>query len=280
MKRALLIISSFAIVAGFVVCSKPTPVNITELSAGDTILVPEQSTILHCVVEDTAGVTYSWSAVEGTITGMGDSATWTAPDFLWSTKKDNVMVIATSADSLSDTAIIELTVEVNFQALDATDDTYTLSTDSTDDFSTAQYMLVGYDAGWQGYYHTFVKFQDLVVPAGETFKRARVKLWREYSEGDNCNIGIYKITDSWQGASVKPGSEPSAIYISSYLDTVTEVGYVYFDVTTIVQDWRTGQPNNGIMLRAKEETVTASRRDFGSREADASKRPALEVVSW
>ncbi len=280
MKRALLIISTFAIVAGLVVCTKPGPVNITSLSASDSTLKPVGITTLHCTVEDTTGVTYSWSASLGTITGMGDTASWKAPDFVWSTTTDTVTVIATNADSLSDTAIIELTVEVNFQSLDATDDTYTLSIDSTSDFSTAQYILVGYDAGWEGYYHAFVKFQDAIIPSGETFRRARVKLWREYSEGDNCEIGIYQITDSWQGVNVKPGSEPSAIYNSSYLDNITEVGYLYFDITSIVQDWRTGQTNNGIMLRAKDETVTASRRDFKSREAEAAKRPALEVVSW
>lgn len=280
MKRRLIIISACAIIAGFISCAKPSPVNITELTADETTLKPEQTTVLHCLVDDTTGVTYSWSASLGTIEGLGDSAVWTAPEFLWTTAYDTVRIVATNAESLSDTASIELTVEVNFQSLDANDDTYTLSIDSASSFSTAQYILVGYDPGWQGFFHAFIKFQDPVIPSGETFKRARIKLWREYSEGDNCNIAVYQITQDWQGVNVKPGSEPSSLYNTSYLDTASQVGYLYFDITSIVQNWRTGQPNNGIMLRAKEETVTAGRRDFKSREAEASRRPALEVVSW
>jgi len=281
MKRTLLIISAFALVLGLVVCSKPTPVSITDLNAGDTILVPEQSTILHCVVEDTAGVTYSWSATLGTIEGMGDSARWTAPDVLWSTTRDTVTVTATNADAMSDTAQIELTVEVTFLTLDATDDTYAYSADQSSSFANASFILVGFEPS-DGYFRTFIRFLTPTISSGETFRRARLKLYREYAPTDELEMLLYSISDDWQGGSLNWNNQPntSSTSLGTYKDTLVDVGAIYIDVTHAVQNWIAGTDNYGIMIRAKDETSSAGRRDFGSKEGDASKRPALEVVSW
>lgn len=282
MKRALLIISSFAIVVGLVVCSKPTPVNITELNAGDTVLVPGQNTILHCIVEDTTGVTYSWSASLGTIEGMGDSATWTAPDFLWSTTVDTVTVIATNKDSESDTAIIELTVEVSFNAYDATDDTYAYSAYPSNSYGDGEYLLVGYEESEDGYFRSFIRFLTPPIPSGESFRRARLKLYREYFPTDTLYMLFYSISSDWQGGSLNWNNQPntSSSSFAAYTDTIAAVGTFYVDVTPAVQNWIAGINNYGIMIRAKDEIPSAGRRDYGSKDGDASKRPALEVVSW
>lgn len=282
MKRTLFAISVFVIVAGLVVCSKPMPVNITDFYASDTLLVPEQSIILHCVVEDTAGITYSWSATLGTIEGMGDSALWTAPDFLWSTASDTVTVIAANEDAVSDTAQIELTVGVTFLTLDATDDTYAYSAYPTNTYGDGEFLLVGYEESEYGYFRTFIRFMNPEIPSGETFRRARLKLYREYAPSDTLEMLMYSISNEWQGGNLNWNNQPNTSQSSfaSYRDTIVDVGTFYVDISAAVRNWISGTDNYGIMIRAKDETSSAGRRDFGSKDGDVSKRPALEVVSW
>lgn len=282
-QHIILALSTLIILAMMASCSSEPPL-IQSLSASDSTLKPAESAVLRCVVEDTAGITYQWQTNIGSIEEMGDSARWTAPDFAWVNTTANVTVIASgeNGEAAADTATIELTVEVYFQTLDATDDTYANSAHPSNTYGDEDFLLVGYEGSDVAYFRTFIRFLTPTIPSGETFRRARLKLYREYSPTDDLEMLLYSISNDWQGGSLNWNNQPniSPSSFTAYTDTVVDVGTFYIDVTPAVRNWISGTDNYGIMIRATDESSSAGRRDFGSKEGDASKRPVLEVVSW
>ncbi len=277
----LSMLGAVIIIAALASCSSEPPL-IQSLTASDSTLKPAETTVLHCVVEDSTEITYQWQADIGAIEEMGDSAVWTAPNFVWATSTATVSVIATNSETeAADTASIELEVKVTYLTLDAADDTYAYSFDPASSFGNAPFILVGFEPDNE-YFRTFIRFLTPTIPSGETFRRARLKLYREYAPTQSLEMSLFAITGDWQGGSLNWNNQPntSSTSFTTYTDTLVDVGALYFDVTHAVQNWIAGTDNYGIMIRATDENSSAGRRDFVSKEGDAAKRPVLEIVSW
>ncbi|MBN2380991.1 DNRLRE domain-containing protein [candidate division WOR-3 bacterium] len=287
MKRAIVLLLALGALSVMVFCEEGE-LEIEGPTVEDATLAPGESTILHCDVAGASGeVTYAWEASENqeTIENMGDSARWTAPDFVWGTTTVTITVTAEDAEGNTGEGSVDIEVQVNGREIAPSEDTYTFSYVPDTSYEGGEFLRVGYDDSWESqdaFFHAWFWFPTPGIPAGETLHGARLRLYREYGEGEEIEIEIYLPRDDWQAEGLTWNNEPDADDFAMISDNTTDVGYFYITLTSLVQDWIDGARDNyGIMLRVLDETDYTHRfRDYGAIEGTQSKRPALEVVSW
>lgn len=283
MKKVIGVIVSL-IVLGFMVSCEPGGAQIVRITPDESELVPGESTILRSEIDnpEASELEYAWEADAGTIENLGDSARWTAPDFLWMDSTVTVTLTIEDTEGNLDDEDVSLEVQVNRQELEATDDTYTFSYAPDDSYDTAGGVFVGYDAERDGFFHAFFNFPTPSAPAGETVHGARICLHREWGEGDECALALYLVEEDWQGSNVTWNNEPNYEQFLTVNDDVSDKGSFYIPITSLVTDWMEGNRiNNGLMLGANDESDFTHRfREYISIEGPSDERPVLEVVSW
>lgn len=286
MKRFLGVIV-LASVLGFVISCDITGPQIVRITPDKSQLKPAESTVLHSEIDnpEELELEYAWEADAGTIEPLGDSARWTAPDFLWMDSTVTITLTIEDTQGNIDDENVTLQVQVTSQELQAADDTYTLSADPDNNFASADNFFVGYDADWPGFYHAFLQFSTPTIPAGEALQGVRLRLRREYGEGEDCWIDFYIIRQHWQGSNVTWNDEPVTDQIAylSINDDSQEKGWFYVPLgTSVIDDW-IGNPesNHGFMVALSDEgDMTHRFRNYISIEGPSDEHPVLEVVSW
>ena len=263
-------------------------ITIIELRATDSSLAPGEGTMLYCEVEtSTEGeITYVWEADIGSIESMGDSARWTAPDDMtWTNQTATItLTVEDEADNIH-SETLNLEIAITRQDIQAEEDTYTFSYSPDTSYEDGEFLNVGFDESWgiqEAFFHTWISFPTPTIPSGETLYGARLRLYREYGEGEEMEIEIYLPRDDWQADGLTWNTEPDADDFAMISDNTTDVGSFYITLTSLVEDWIEGsRDNHGLMLRVSDETDYTHRfRNYGSMEGVDSKRPALDVVSW
>ncbi len=81
-KLTLVLFALILVLASFTACTSNNPPVITSLMAHPSSLAPGGTTAMTCIVSDPDGdtTTYTWSADDGTISGVGSEVNWVAPD--------------------------------------------------------------------------------------------------------------------------------------------------------------------------------------------------------
>lgn len=81
-KLTLVLFALILVLASFTACTSNNPPVITSLMAHPSSLAPGETTAMTCIVSDPDGdtTTYTWSADDGTISGVGSQVNWVAPD--------------------------------------------------------------------------------------------------------------------------------------------------------------------------------------------------------
>lgn len=286
MKKIIVIATLTAIMCFLPFCERGA-FDIT-LTADAAAVSPGASTVLRCDVDNPQGLelVFDWSVDVGSIQELGDTAVWTAPeDFTWSDYIVTVSIAVSDPDGNIEEDNIDLQVDVSSQAEYANEDTYTFSYSPDLSYASGEFLRVGFDSDWgtnDAFFHAFLMFPTPIIPSGEELRGARLRLWREYSEGDEMELEIYLPLENWSAEGLSWNTEPDAVDFAMISDNNTDVGYFYITLTSLVEEWLDGSRNNyGLMLRVSDETDYTHRyRDYGAMEGAQSKWPALEVVSW
>ncbi len=81
-KLTLVLFALILVLASFTACTSNNPPVITSLMAHPSSLAPGETTAMTCIASDPDGdtTTYTWSADDGTISGVGSEVNWVAPD--------------------------------------------------------------------------------------------------------------------------------------------------------------------------------------------------------
>lgn len=116
----------------------------------------------------------------------------------------------------------------------------------------SQYQQVGDD------YRSLIQFSLHHIPPTSTIIKAELELFMYRNEvQDNIQLTAHRILDRWSEETVTWDSQPLCpeepeSSISVYSDT--PLGFLFIDVTALVQGWYDGSiPNNGILLKGDEE---------------------------
>ena len=287
MKRVLGIIVSMIVLGSLVLC-EPGGAQIVRIIPDKSELVPGDSTFLHSEIDnpEASELEYAWEADAGTIENMGDSARWTAPDFLWMDSTATITLTIEDAEGNIDDEDVSLEVQVNRQELEATDDTYTFEHDPGNNYADEIEMMVGHSEDYPGeFFHGFARFPTPTIPEGEELQGARIHLTREWGMEEDCWLDLYLINENWQGSNVTWNNEPEVepLAFLSINDNSSDKGAFYIRIDDLVEDWiYEGADNYGFMLRLNDESgADQSFRSYVTIEdSDSEEHPVLEVVSW
>lgn len=143
-------------------------------------------------------------------------------------------------------------------------------------YGTDQTMLVGYNFDNDERYRSLVQFDLSSLPTGRTIEKAVLKV---YSDLTNIpqTINAVAVTAPWTELGVTWDSQPTIGGVAASARVGGSVGYVEFDITSLVLDWYNGNSNNyGVMLIADDETLDEYQQ-FNTRES-ATNKPVLEIT--
>ena len=124
----------------------------------------------------------------------------------------------------------------------------------------------------------FVRFDLSPIPAGTAIARASLRLYARQVLSSGI-MDVKLVQGAWDEATLTHATTPSlgAVVASLPLSSGEEGDYVLVDVTSAVQQWMSGTPNNGFQLIGNAGTVL--RVTFDSKEApETGHAPELEVV--
>ena len=208
-----------------------------------------------------------------------------------------VLVVSVDPGWLADPArvfpvLVDPTVEPPFATVEVgADDTY-VGELSGGDHSAADSLFVGYSDGEA--FRSYVQFPGLDDFDGMNVYDARLDLRQVY--GISCSPGpveAYPVPTAWDGSEVTAWPGPvedlvDRVAVDSTSGTVgfgasgcSSPGTVSIHLTAGAARWTSTDPNeswanNGVMLRAGNETSTAGHREFAS--ADSSTPPTLNLI--
>lgn len=123
-----------------------------------------------------------------------------------------------------------------------------------------------------------VYYFDLsAIPTGETVEAAYLRLFVDMSAGSA--VAVHRITDSWTESAVdwnNTSADFDPIPRASFTPSSQGV-YLTIDITMLVQEWRSGTGNHGVMLISK--STDEESRYFSREWTTESQRPRLDITT-
>jgi hypothetical protein len=120
----------------------------------------------------------------------------------------------------------------------------------------------------------FIKFDLSSIPSGATVVSAELKLFDTEGQGGNQTISVSRVDTNWDENTLVWNS---AITLESPTASLTynpsDTGYHTWDVTSDVQAFLSGTPNNGWCVKISDGWVT-----FASKEGTTGELPKLVVT--
>ncbi|MBW2600062.1 MAG: DNRLRE domain-containing protein [Deltaproteobacteria bacterium] len=131
-------------------------------------------------------------------------------------------------------------------------------------------------AGWNptgGEKRAYLKFD---LPAGLGSSRAVLKLYQDNMAGSVHTLGVYRVTSPWnEGTGIydsgeveqtaAPGElcwmqQPSfnPVPVATFNSATNVPAWVEVDITSLVQQWQTGTPNYGLVIKTTNDYPTKS----------------------
>jgi uncharacterized repeat protein (TIGR01451 family) len=170
-------------------------------------------------------------------------------------------------------ALVAASAEAATYDILASRDSYLSSASVNANFGTADELRLITTPG--GNFRDVFYFDLSAIPAGEAVVSATLRVF--VRDGSPATVTIHRITDSWTEAGVTwantaadfdPAVAGSFVPVNAFETTAI--------VTSLVQAWRSGTPNHGLMFIASSLNNEARIR---SREGPTGQRPRLTIVT-
>ena len=144
-----------------------------------------------------------------------------------------------------------------------------------------------YTAGEQwtawGTGRTFIKINILEIP--NSAQNINLKLYAyggDTRSGYDAKINVYKITSNWDENTITwnttPTFDTNKIYDSVIINHDSIEGWYSFNITELVQEWKNGTKNYGLILYCPDDYSGGGYRNFYSKDntEHVDKRPKIE----
>ena len=124
------------------------------------------------------------------------------------------------------------------------------------------------------------------VPAGATVESAVLRLYANSTNAAAMNVSVHQATSNWTSAATWAMRSPTTTWANAGGDyaatpentvSVSGEGWYSVNVTSLARAWVAGTANNGIVIRAVNESVLANKTIYSS-EAPAAYAPQLIVT--
>jgi hypothetical protein len=168
--------------------------------------------------------------------------------------------------------------ETSYQsALSAVGDSYVNDLSVDTNYGTATTLRVGpYVAvPTNGNYRSFVAFDLSSLPADAVILTATLELYQTNS--GSISVAAQAVTGDWDEATVTWNTQPTYTTVDESVGTLVD-GWYRWDITPIVQNWRSGALTNYGLRLAQYGIATTNPRYFSSREGANPPRLVVEYV--
>ncbi|MBN2070168.1 MAG: DNRLRE domain-containing protein [Candidatus Krumholzibacteriota bacterium] len=169
--------------------------------------------------------------------------------------------------------------------IDASEDSYVLSTTPTTSYGSASTLLVKHDVSpSEVLARAFIKFDLSSIPADATIQAALLCLYDQTAAGGN-RLPVYAVSSGWSEIDINWDNQPS--FDPAEIGTLPGfAGAQWFsvDVTSVVEEWRGGtRSNHGLLVKeGSGYCLAASPEPFGPRTFRSSEyfgfKPYLMVI--
>lgn len=240
-------------------------------SKGDTIATMSQPVMWDSTKDDTSPAA-DRVPVTTSFEGTGEAVTLVLkPDMDWLRDADRTYPV-----------VVDPTV-----ALTATGDTWVNSLEILTNHDTSTELQVGSNNLGLSRSRSYLNFDVSSIPTGATISSAAVTL--SNFETGSCTgsaIRMSRVTSAWTPTGLQWGNQPTTTSTGSTTTTdsygatgcATETP-VAFDAKPIVDAWRSGQANQGVMISADVDNAATGWRKYRSLESGTStKVPTLSVT--
>lgn len=136
---------------------------------------------------------------------------------------------------------------------------------------------LGFGYNGVGINRSLAQFDLSTVPAAASIIQALVRV-NVYTAAVNT-IECHTVTSAWTQGTVTWATQPTYNATAETTVALAGAGWLEFDVTDLVKKWKNGQVvNNGVVLRAVDETLNAVLVARSSDYGTPSLRPMLRII--
>ena len=164
-------------------------------------------------------------------------------------------------------------------------DTFVWTDFSSNNYGINNALYAGVETPTTDITRSFIEFDLSGIPSTSIVNYARFYLyyWGDGPSATAGDVGVYRITESWDEGSVTWDDQPNAVASPAAIKTIPlypgSVVSQQWDLDDLVQGWISGVfTNNGMMLRdANEGTAEDHKYFYSSDHGTASQRPKLTI---
>lgn len=151
-------------------------------------------------------------------------------------------------------------------------------------YGSSTILVTGREGGptYYGRYRSLLQVDLSSLPSGSV-TQALLRLYMEAGGGgypSGNSVGVHEVTASWSESTVTYGTQPAHNPVAEDIVTATSAGWYEWDITDLVNAWKSGsKTNHGVMLKhADEVSATDTSRNWTSSDSGtAANRPMLRV---
>lgn len=155
-----------------------------------------------------------------------------------------------------------------------TDDTYVSASAPSSNFGSAPFLTVS------GSDRMFLKFDLSVLPAGTTSAKVSkaMLVLCTYQLLQRGSIDVHAVNGAWSEATLTAAVVPSlGATLASAVPLTESHEFILVDVTSLVQDWLNGTPNDGLAVVSNVASPVSAQ--FASKESIVGNLPAMLEIS-
>ena len=140
-----------------------------------------------------------------------------------------------------------------------------------------QYLRVGRDTDGHKY-RAYIQFTLPSNLTGSYVTAATLNTYQTYSGTSSPTFAVHRVNGSWTSAGITWSNQPSFSSGSYASQAVSGVKNYTWNMRTMVQEWANGTANNGLVIKATDETPKRYKR-FASSDS-ASNKPSLSITYY
>jgi hypothetical protein len=187
----------------------------------------------------------------------------------------NWRALSVCACVLASGALFSAPAEADTHTITASRDSYLRSANVNDNFGTASELTLKTTSG--DLFRDVFYFDLSSIPAGETVTAATLQFY--ITDGSSATVNVHRITDSWAENTVTWSNTAADLDATSSgsFSSPASAAFSTASITALVQAWRLGTTNNGVMLIAStlNDDIKVASREWGT----SSQRPRLTVTT-
>lgn len=230
-------------------------------ASDDTLITTlnEQSTTFYRDIEATAGGTYTYKIVNGTLPSNERTVTLPADSKVYKT-------LQPEASAGKTTYITKDVINPNYCANHGARDRSTVGTDTA------------------SIHRPLLSFDLSSIPPGSQVTSATLSLWQPAYVNFAATVAAHRVTRAWAEGTGKdectgdgatwqqaepgvawttPGGDYDSTPVASFASQPNQTGWQTFDVAPLAQQWVGGQvPNHGLLLKFSDESLIAGHNFF------------------